>query len=201
MHFFAGLDPAALIKNLGYLGLFIIIFAESGVFIGIFLPGDSLLFTAGFLASQGYGNVAVVALVCFCAAVIGDSFGYAFGKKAGPKIFTRSRSWFFKKEYVERIRAFYDTHGASALVIARFAPVIRTLAPIFAGVGAMPYRRFLAFNIIGGLLWVGGIVGLGYMLGSLIPGVDGYILPLIACIVLVSFLPSVFQIARARRAP
>ena len=198
MHFFGGVDPVGLIKILGYLGLFGIIFAESGILVGFFLPGDSLLFTAGFLASQGYGNVVVVATVCFLAAVAGDSFGYAFGKKVGPKIFTRADGWFFKKGYVKQIGAFYDAHGAKAIVIARFTPLIRTLAPIFAGVGAMPYQAFLFSNVIGGLLWAGGIVGLGYMLGSVIPEVDGYLLPLIAVIILFSLLPSAFHLWRVR---
>ena len=198
MHFFWSIDPMALIKTAGYLGLFIIIFAESGVFIGVFLPGDSLLFSAGFLASQGYGNVMIIAALCFLAAVLGDSFGYWFGKKAGPRIFTRENGLFFKKIYVERIRAFYRRHGARALIFARFMPVIRTLAPIFAGVGGMPYRAFFLSNVIGGLLWAGGVVGLGYGVGSAIPGVDGYIAPLIAGIAFVSLFPFLIEFIAVR---
>ena len=190
MHSFLNFDLAALIQAVGYLGLFIIIFAESGLFVGFFLPGDSLLFTAGFLASQGYSNVVLVVGICFVAAVLGDSFGYAFGRRVGPRIFTRDDGWFFKKTHVERIRAFYHRHGAKALVFARFTPVIRTFAPIFAGVGDMPYAVFLSYNVLGGLLWAGGIVGLGYLLGSVIPGVDKYLLPIIALVIVISILPS-----------
>ena len=198
MSFFGGTDLAALVQAVGYLGLFLIIFAESGVFLGIFLPGDSLLFTAGFLASQGYGNISVIALISFVAAVVGDSFGYAFGKKVGPKVFRREDGLFFKKDYVERIRKFYARHGARALVLARFVPFLRTLAPIFAGVGGMPYRAFFSFNVVGGLLWACGIVGLGYLLGSVVPGVDKYLLPLVAGIVVVSLAPSVVELIAIR---
>lgn len=196
MILFGGMEIGDLVRAVGYLGLFAIIFAESGLFVGFFLPGDSLLFTAGFLASQGYGNVALIAGICFAAAVLGDSFGYAFGRRVGPRIFTRNDGWFFKKSYVERIRVFYARHGAKALVLARFTPVIRTFAPIFAGVGDMPYAVFLSYNMIGGFLWAGGIVGLGYMLGSVIPGVDGYLVPVIALIVMLSLTPSLIHVVR-----
>lgn len=188
-------DAVNIIKTVGYLGLFAIVFAESGLFIGFFLPGDSLLFTAGFLASQGYGNAAVIVAICFAAAVAGDSFGYWFGKRAGPRIFTREDGLFFKKAYVERIRAFYSRHGGKALIFARFIAVIRTFAPIFAGVGNMPYAVFLSYNIVGGFLWAGGLVGLGFMLGSIVPGIDGYLLPIIAGIIIVSSLPSAITVA------
>ena len=199
MHSFLNFDLAALIQVVGYLGLFVIIFAESGLFVGFFLPGDSLLFTAGFLSSQGYGNVAFVIGICFIAAVLGDSFGYAFGRRVGPRIFTREDGIFFRKTHVERIRAFYHRHGAKALVFARFAPVIRTFAPILAGVGGMPYAVFISYNVIGGFLWAGGFVGLGYMLGSAIPGVDKYLLPIVACVIVISILPSVFHFLHSRK--
>ncbi len=192
-------DAASIIKTAGYLGLFAIVFAESGLFIGFFLPGDSLLFTAGFLASQGYGNVAGIAALCFAAAVLGDSFGYWFGKRAGPRIFTREDGFFFRKTHVERIRAFYGRHGGKALIFARFLAGVRTFAPIFAGVGTMPYSLFLSYNIVGGFLWAGGLVGLGFMLGSVIPGIDGYLLPIIAGIIIISMLPSVIAVARGRK--
>lgn len=192
-------DTASIIQTVGYIGLFAIIFAESGLFIGFFLPGDSLLFTTGFLASQGYGNIAVIAGICFVAAVLGDSFGYWFGKRAGPRIFTREDGLFFKKAHVERIRAFYAKHGGKAIILARFTPVIRTFAPIFAGVGNMSYGMFFLYNIAGGLLWAGGLVGLGFMLGSVIPGIDQYLLPIIAGIIIISVLPSVIAFLRERR--
>lgn len=192
------LDAASIIKTVGYLGLFIIVFAESGLFVGFFLPGDSLLFTAGFLASQGYGNVGAIAGICFIAAVLGDSFGYGFGRRVGPRIFTREDGLFFKKTHAERIRAFYARHGAKALVLARFTPVIRTFAPILAGVGDMPYAVFLLYNVIGGLLWAVGFVGLGYALGSVMPGIDRYLVPIIAGVIMVSMLPSLLHVWRSR---
>jgi membrane-associated protein len=188
-----------LIHTVGYAGLFLIVFAESGLFIGFFLPGDSLLFTAGFLASQGYGDITTIALVCLSAAVLGDSFGYAFGRRLGPKIFTRDDGIFFRKAYVERISIFYARYGGKAIVLARFTPVLRTFAPIFAGVGGMPYGSFLLYNVGGGLLWAGGLVGLGFMLGHIIPGIDRYLLPVIAVIIGLSVLPSVVGIVRERR--
>jgi len=191
-------DAAHIIKTSGIWG-FSLLFRRVGTFFGFFLPGDSLLFTAGFLASQGYGNVAAIAVICFAAAVLGDSFGYWFGKRAGPRIFTRDDGLFFKKAHVERIRAFYARHGGKALIFARFIAVVRTFAPIFAGVGNMPYSVFLSYNIVGGFLWAGGLVGLGFLLGSIIPGIDGYLLPIIAGIIIVSMLPSVITVVRERR--
>lgn len=193
-----GLDLAGMIQAVGYVGLFIIIFAESGVLLGLFLPGDSLLFTAGFLASQGYGNIIILAIVCFAAAVLGDSFGYAFGRRAGPRVFVREEGLFFRKAYVERMRVFFERHGGKAVVLARFTPVIRTFAPISAGVAGMPYRTFFFYNVTGGLLWAVGIVGLGYLLGNTVPGVDGFLLPLIAGIIVISLLPSLAEIIAMR---
>src|SRR3989344_2568779 len=131
------IDLTVLIKAVGLLGLFGIVFAESGLFVGFFLPGDSLLFTAGFLASQGFLNIWIFAPLAFIAAFLGGNFGYAFGRRVGPAIFTRERSLFFHKEYLERARIFYEAHGGKAIVLARFLPVIRTFAPILAGVGRM----------------------------------------------------------------
>ena len=191
-------DIMGLLKAVGYVGLFVIIFAESGVLLGLFLPGDSLLFTAGFLASQGYGNIWALLILCFAAAVLGDSFGYAFGKRAGPRVFVREDGWFFRKAYVERMRVFFERHGGKAIVLARFTPVIRTLAPISAGVAGMPYRTFFFYNVAGGFLWAGGIVGLGYLLGDAIPGVDGFLLPLVMGIIIISLLPSFVEIMAMR---
>ncbi|OGZ97646.1 MAG: hypothetical protein A3J10_03000 [Candidatus Sungbacteria bacterium RIFCSPLOWO2_02_FULL_54_10] len=189
-------EAATLIHAVGYTGLFVIVFAESGLFVGFFLPGDSLLFTAGFLASQGYGNIVLLAGGCFAAAVLGDSFGYAFGRKVGPRIFTKKDSLFFRKEYVARTQAFYDRHGGKTLVLARFLPVVRTFAPIFAGVGDMPYRTFLFYNVIGAFLWAVGLTVLGYVLGSIIPGIDRYLIPVVLGIVIVSSLPPLFYVVR-----
>ena len=193
-----GVDLIALIKAAGYLGLFAIIFAESGLFVGFFLPGDSLLFTAGFLASQGFLNIWALAPLMFLAAILGDNFGYAFGKKAGPAIFNREDSLIFHKDHMERARVFYEKHGAKTLVLARFLPVIRTFAPILAGVGKMHYPTFFFYNILGGFLWAVGMAGLGYFLGATIPGVDKYLIPIILAIIVLSAMPTLVHIIKNR---
>src|SRR3989338_8122881 len=187
-------DLAALIKTAGYLGLFGIVFAESGLFIGFFLPGDSLLFTAGFLASQGFFNLTFLMALTFLGAVLGDSFGYAFGKKLGPRIFKKEDSLLFHKDHLERAQKFYQKHGGKAIILARFMPVVRTFAPILAGVGKMNYPAFLFYNIIGGALWATGLTLLGYYLGSVIPNIDKYLLPIIALIIFLSVLPTLIHI-------
>ena len=184
----------------GYIGLFLIVFAESGLLIGFFLPGDSLLFTAGFLASQGYMDIFVLAGITFVAAVLGDSFGFEFGKKFGPKVFKKEDSFYFKKINVERAQKFFDEQGGKTIIFARFVPVVRTFAPILAGVGKMPYKQFLTYNVVGGLLWAVGLTFLGYFLGKSIPDVDKYLLPIIALIVVISLLPNIIHLARDKEA-
>ena len=142
-----------LIKAAGYIGIFGIVFAESGLFVGFFLPGDSLLFTAGFLASQGFLHIAALSAVCFAGAVLGDSFGYAFGRKVGPMIFKKEDSLLFQKDHLLRAEQYYNRYGAKTIILARFMPIVRTFAPILAGVGRMRYGEFLAFNVVGGALW------------------------------------------------
>ncbi len=186
-------DITHLIQAAGYLGVTLIIYAESGLFIGFFLPGDSLLFTAGILASQGYLNIGLLMLLTFVAAVAGDSTGYWFGKKIGPKIFTKEDSLFFRKSHIDKAKAYFDLHGKKTIILARFVPVVRTFAPILAGVGEMDYKTFISYNIIGGALWTIGITAAGYFLGRLIPNVDQYLLPIIALIVLLSLLPALKQ--------
>lgn len=191
-------DFGALIQGVGLAGLFAIIFAESGLFVGFFFPGDSLLFAAGFLASQGVFNIFIVIAVSFCAAVLGDSFGYAFGRRIGPKIFIKEESLFFRREYVDRAKKFYEKHGKKAVVLARFVPFVRTFAPIFAGVGMMHYRTFLLYNVMGGILWAIGLPFLGYYLGNLVPDVDRYLLPLIIFIVVISSAPALLRVLREK---
>lgn len=183
-----------LIKTVGLLGIGFIVFAESGVFLGLFLPGDSLLFTSGFLASQGIINFWILAAVSFVSAILGDSFGYYFGRKVGPHIFRREESRFFKKEYIERTRAFYEKYGGKTIIIARFLPIVRTVAPIMAGVGKMRYLAFIFYNIVGGFLWSIGLITLGYTLGKTIPNVDHYLLPIIALIILASVSPTLWHV-------
>ena len=186
-----GIDLVSLIKAVGYIGLFSIIFAESGLFIGFFLPGDSLLFTAGFLASQGYLHIIPLAFLTFAAAVLGDNFGYAFGKKVGPQIFKREESLLFSKDHLERSKVFYEKYGGKTLILARFMPVIRTFAPILAGVGNMKYSQFFFYNFIGGVIWGLGMPLLGYFLGSTIPNIDRYLVPIILVIIFGSILPPI----------
>ncbi|OGF82589.1 hypothetical protein A3B18_01345 [Candidatus Giovannonibacteria bacterium RIFCSPLOWO2_01_FULL_46_13] len=195
---FLGIDLAAAIKAVGYLGLFGIVFAESGLFIGFFLPGDSLLFTAGFLASQGFLDILILLPVCFVAAVLGDNFGYIFGKKIGPAFFNKEKSLLFHKEYLTKASEFYEKHGAKTIVLARFLPVVRTFAPILAGVGNMRYQTFLFYNFIGALLWAVGITLLGYYLGRAMPDAEKYILQIVLAIVAISSLPSIYHIIKNR---
>lgn len=179
-----------------YLALFSIIFAESGLLIGFFLPGDSLLFTAGFLASQGFMNIYVLAVLCFVGAVLGDSVGYAFGHKVGKRLFKREDSIFFHKDHLLKARVFYEKHGKKTIILARFLPVVRTFAPIVAGMGDMHYPTFLAFNLIGGALWAIGLTVTGFFLGSMIPDIDKYLLPIIGGIVLLSIAPTAWHILK-----
>lgn len=198
MLFFQELDLQTFVQTIGYLGIFSIIFAESGLFFGFFLPGDSLLFTAGFLASQGYFEIGLLAGGCFLMAVLGDNVGYWFGKKVGPKIFTRKDSFWFHKDHLERAHIFYEQHGGKTIILARFMPFIRTFAPIVAGVGRMPYQTFFAYNLIGGAIWAVGMTLLGYFLGRVIPGVDQYLLPIVLVIIFVSILPSIIHYVKER---
>ncbi len=193
-------DLVPLIKTAGYLGVFFIVFAESGLFIGFFLPGDSLLFTAGFLASQGYLNIWILATLAFVGAVLGDSVGYAFGKRMGPKIFTREDSIFFHKDHIMRAEKFYEAHGPKTIVLARFMPIVRTFAPIVAGIGHMRYRTFIFYNVIGGALWGIGLPFLGYLLGNTIPNIDRFLIPIIIGIIIVSALPPAWHVFREYRA-
>ena len=186
------------LRTVGYIGIFAIIFAESGLLIGFFLPGDSLLFTAGFLASLDNPpfSLPVLLIGCAIAAVAGDSVGYMFGRRVGRKLFQRENSFLFNKANLYRAEAFYEKHGGKAIVIARFMPIVRTFAPIVAGIGTMEYRRFLSFNIVGGLLWAVGVTTAGYLLGSVIPDVDKYLLPIIIVIILVSVAPSAYHVLK-----
>src|SRR5687767_7996688 len=172
-------DLEQTIRTIGLIGVFAIVFAETGLLIGFFLPGDSLLFTAGFLASQGVFDINALSIGCFVAAVMGNLAGYSFGHRVGRRLFERPNSRFFKHEHLMKAQEFYDKHGAKTLVLARFIPVVRVFAPIVAGIGLMDYRKFLFFNVVGGALWAFGLTWLGYWLGSRIPGVDRYLLPIV----------------------
>ena len=189
-------DLNDLLKTVGYVGIFAIVFAESGLLIGFFLPGDSLLFTAGFLASQGFFDIVLLCLVTFVAAVIGDNVGYQFGKRAGPRVFKKEDSIIFSEENITKSENFYKKHGGKAIILSRFVPVVRTFAPIIAGVGKMHYRKFFFYNITGALIWAVGVTLLGYFLGQSIPNAEKYLLPLTLVIVFVSILPSLYHMVK-----
>ncbi len=194
------MDPKHLIEAFGTIGLFLIVFAESGILAGFFLPGDSLLFTAGLLASQGVLNLPVIAVGCFVAAVAGDQVGFLIGRRAGPALFRRPESRFFHKKNVERAQAYFAEHGPRTIVLARFVPIVRTFAPVVAGVGQMEYRTFVTYNVVGGFLWGVGVTVLGYVLGESIPDIDRYLLPVILLIGAVSFVPVFRELLKMRRA-
>ncbi len=185
-----------LITSAGLLGIVLVVFAESGLLIGFFLPGDSLLFTAGFLASQGYFNIYLLLVLSFAAAVLGDNVGYAFGKRMGKRIFTKEDSLFFHKDHLMRAEKFYEKNGGKTIIMARFIPFVRTFAPIVAGVGNMNYRMFITYNLIGGLLWAVGVTLAGYFLGRLIPNLDAYITYIVLGIVLLSLFYSALHFLR-----
>jgi membrane-associated protein len=187
-------DLKELIETVGYVGIFAIIFAETGLLIGFFLPGDSLLFTAGFLASQDILNIWILIPVCFIAAVTGDAVGYAFGKRVGRNLFNKEESRLFKPENLIRAEAFMEKKGGTAIILARFIPFARTFVPIVAGISSMRYAQFAVYNVVGALLWAVGLPLAGYFLGSTIPDIDHYLLPAIGIIVLVSLIPSGYHI-------
>jgi membrane-associated protein len=195
-------DIESWLESGGLLLLAAIVFAESGLLIGFFLPGDSLLFIAGFLASSAGGEVLpplpIVALVTFVAAVAGDQVGYLFGRRVGPGLFDRDESRLFNPRNVQKAQDFFDRHGAKTIVMARFVPVVRTFAPIVAGVGRMNYRTFVTFNIVGGILWGVGVTTLGYFLGE-VSWIESNIEIALIVIVLISVLPMLIEIRRHRR--
>jgi len=192
--FYQLFNPEALITTLGTLGVIAIIFLETGAFFGFFFPGDSLLFTAGFLASQGYVSFPWLLIGVFMAAIIGDSVGYSFGRKVGPAIFTKEDSVFFNKKHLARAQHFYDKYGGKTIILARFIPIVRTFAPILAGVGNMKYGRFITFNLIGGFVWTWIMLWLGYGLGALVPNPDEYVIPIVLIIILISASPVIKEI-------
>ncbi|MGH8874872.1 MAG: DedA family protein [Acidimicrobiia bacterium] len=201
---FGLLEPARLIEMFSLFGIFVIVFAESGLLIGFFLPGDSLLFTAGFFASGPESipealhlPIGWLLVGCFVAAVAGDQVGYLFGKRVGPALFRRPNSRLFKQENVDRAQAYFDRYGAKTIVLARFIPIVRTFAPIVAGVGRMRYRTFVIYNVVGGLLWGVGVTLLGYSLGR-VEVVANNLEVAILLIVAVSVLPIAVELVKAR---
>src|SRR3989338_4698825 len=193
-------DLRSVIEAIGLIGIFAIVFLESGMMVGFFFPGDSLLFTAGFLASQGFFNIWVLALGSFVFAVLGDSIGYAIGHKYGKRLFSKEDSLLFHKDHLKKAESFYEKHGGKTIILARFIPVIRAFAPVVAGIGSMKYPTFVAYNLVGAFFWAIGMSFLGYFLGNVIPDVDKYLLPIIAFIILASVAPAIYHIVKEKYA-
>ena len=188
-----------LIRWGGYAVLVAIVFTETGLLVGFFLPGDSLLVTAGLVAGTGGLNIWWLNLLLMVAAIAGDSVGYAIGFKAGPRIFTREDSLLFHRRHLTRTREFYERYGGKTIVLARFIPIIRTFAPVVAGVGQMVYRRFLFYNVFGGIGWVASLTWAGYLLGRTVPNIDQHVHVVVAAVIVLSVLPIVGEILKARR--
>lgn len=195
-------DVRALIAWGGYIGLTAIIFAETGLLVGFFLPGDSLLVTAGLLAATGVfdANIWSLGLLLSAASILGNTVGYAIGKAAGPRLFSREDSLLFNKKHLYRAHEFYERHGGKTVIIARFMPIVRTFVPVVAGMGQMGYRRYTIYNIVGGLGWIWGMLLIGYFLGSYIPGVDQHIEKVIILVIALSLAPGIIGWLRARSA-
>ena len=197
-------DPRLLVQAGGYVGLTAIIFSETGLLIGFFLPGDSLLVTAGLLSSQPqFGlNMWLLGLLLTIAAIVGNTLGYAIGRYTGPRLFTRDDSLLFKKKHLYQAQAFYEKHGGKTLVIARFMPIVRTFVPVVAGLGAMNLRTYTAYNVLGAVLWIWSMLFIGYFLGRYIPGIENHITKVILAVIFLSLLPGIVSWARERaRAP
>lgn len=188
-----------LLLQFGYLALFAIVFAESGLFFGFFLPGDSLLFAAGLLASQGYFDVFLVWLVIFFGAVLGDQAGYWMGKKWGSRFFSRPNSWLFKPKRLLQAEEFYKKHGKKTIVLARFVPAVRTFTPIFAGTAKMAYADFVKFNVLGGFLWTTIFVSAGFFLGSSFPKIKNYFVLIVLAIICLSIIPLALEYLKNRK--
>ena len=188
-----------LIRWGGYVVLVAIVFTETGLLVGFFLPGDSLLITAGLVAAGGGLNIWWLNGLLIVAAIVGDSVGYAIGWRVGPRLFTREKSLVFNPRHVERTRRFYERHGSKTIVIARFVPIVRTFAPVVAGVGQMQYRRFLLYNILGGVGWVLSTTWAGYLLGRAIPNVDRYMHLIVIIVIILSVIPIGVEILKERR--
>lgn len=194
-------DLPALVQWAGYAGLFAIVFTETGLFFGFLLPGDSLLVTAGLLASQGLPlDVRKLGALLSAAAILGDNTNYWIGRMSGPRIFTREQSLFFRPKHLRRAAEFYERHGAKTVVLARFIPIVRTFAPLVAGAAAMSYRTFLTFSVLGGLAWIWSMLLIGYFLGSRFPGVSKHLELVIIGVIFLSILPGIISWWRNRNA-
>ncbi len=190
------LDPETIIKTGGLALIAFIVFAESGLLFGFFFPGDTLLFLAGTLAAQGQFPLAAVIMVIMISAIAGGQVGYIIGQRAGPRLFKKDDGILFRKEYIERSEKFYKKHGGKTIMLARFVPIIRTFAPVVAGMGRMNQKRFTFYNVAGSALWGAGVTTLGYYFGRYIPNIDKYVLPVVALIAVLSFAPTIYHILK-----
>jgi len=191
-------DVRGLVQAGGYIALAIIVFTETGLMIGFFLPGDSLLVTAGLFAAKGDLNIVYLNLLLMFCAITGDATGYYIGKKLGPALFRKEDSLLFKKKHLIATQEFYERHGGKTIIIARFVPVIRTFAPVVAGMAGMSYKRFALFNVVGGIGWVFSMTMLGYLLVTLFPATEQHIEKVIIIVIFLSLLPGVIEWLRAR---
>ncbi len=186
-------DVKSLVMWAGYIGLVAIVYAETGLLVGFFLPGDSLLVTAGLFAATGELNIFYLNLLLIPAAILGNITGYFIGKKAGPRLFNRDQSLLFRKDYIIKTKVFYEKHGASTMIITRFMPILRTFSPIVAGIGGMDYGKFMLYNVIGAVAWILSMTLTGFYLARLIPGVDKHIEKVIIVVVFLSLLPGIIK--------
>lgn len=194
-----GINLETLVETIGYAGLFAIIFSETGLLIGFFLPGDTLLITTGLVAQRGVLSIWILIPLLIVAAVAGDAAGYQIGKHSGPRLFNREDSRLFHRRHLERAKDFYDRHGGKTIVIARFLAIIRTFAPTVAGAAEMPYSRFVVFNFIGGAAWVTSMLVIGYVFGKAVPNLEVFFLGLVGFFFVVSILPGAIHVWRSRR--
>ncbi len=190
------LNPTHILALFGYIGLAAIVFAESGLLMGFFLPGDTLLITAGIFASQGHLNIATTIAIIIAAAIIGDSVGYLFGIKIGPNLFLRKDSRWFSQKNIEEAHIFFEKYGGQSIVLARFVPIARTFVPVIAGTSKMKYRKFFTYNVLGGVLWGTVVTMLGYTLGHIVPNIDNYILPVAVAMFVLSLIPAVMHLRK-----
>ncbi len=194
-----GINPESIIQSGGLLLIGAIVFAESGLLIGFFLPGDTLLFTAGFFAAQGQLPLGWLLLVVVATAIAGDNVGYSIGRRTGHRIFKKQDGIIFRQEYLQRAEAFYKSHGGKTVTLARFIPVVRTFAPIVAGAAKMERKRFLLYNVMGALIWGVGVTLLGYYIGGLVPDIDKYLPPAVGLATIITFTPPLLHILRDPR--
>lgn len=191
-------DVKGLVMWAGYVGLVAIVFAETGLLVGFFLPGDSLLVTAGLFAATGNLDIIFLNLLLIPSAILGNIAGYWIGHKSGPRLFKKEQSLLFRKDYLIKTKVFYEKHGASTMIITRFMPILRTFAPIVAGIGGMDYKKFMLYNVIGAVTWVLSLTLVGFYLGRLIPGIENHIEKVIIIVVFLSLLPAIIKFLKHR---